>query len=83
MSQPRNDKGKPNQQPDDSINCIEFTYKQLKAATKDFSDSCKLGEGGFGPVYKGLLLFTTVAIKKLRKVSIVSYVTCPVFLFII
>ncbi|KAI3796756.1 hypothetical protein L1987_39446 [Smallanthus sonchifolius] len=30
-----------------------FTYRQIKAATDNFSDSNKLGEGGFGPVYKG------------------------------
>ena len=63
MSQPRNDKG------DSSINCIEFTYVQLQKATKNFNENCKLGEGGFGPVYKGTLLYTTVAIKRLRKVS--------------
>ena len=58
--------GKPDH---NGINCIEFTYKQLKDATNDFCENCKLGEGGFGPVFKGTLLFTTVAIKKLRKVS--------------
>lgn len=29
-----------------------YRYKDLKAATKDFSDETKLGEGGFGDVYK-------------------------------
>lgn len=61
---------KPNQESgDNSINCIEFTYKQLQDATNTFCESCKLGEGGFGPVFKGSLLHTTVAIKQLRKVS--------------
>ena len=71
MSQPRNDrgKGKQDQGPKNDINCIEFKYEQLQEATKKFCDSCKLGEGGFGPVYKGTLLYTTVAIKQLRKVS--------------
>ncbi|VVA94792.1 unnamed protein product [Arabis nemorensis] len=32
-----------------------FTYSELKSATKDFDISNKLGEGGFGPVYKGNL----------------------------
>ena len=68
MSHPHN-KGKPDK---NDINCIEFSYDQLQKATKKFCDSCKLGEGGFGPVYKGTLLYTTVAIKQLRKVS-VSY----------
>ncbi|CAH2066548.1 unnamed protein product [Thlaspi arvense] len=32
-----------------------FTYSELKSATQDFNISNKLGEGGFGPVYKGNL----------------------------
>ena len=29
-----------------------FTYSELRAATEDFSFSNKIGEGGFGNVYK-------------------------------
>ena len=29
-----------------------FHYSELKTATDDFSPDNKLGEGGFGPVYK-------------------------------
>ncbi|KAI7745716.1 hypothetical protein M8C21_022193, partial [Ambrosia artemisiifolia] len=32
-----------------------FSYGDLKDATNDFSPTNKLGEGGFGPVYKGIL----------------------------
>ncbi|XP_059666687.1 probable LRR receptor-like serine/threonine-protein kinase At1g56140 isoform X2 [Cornus florida] len=32
-----------------------FSYAELRAATEDFSPDNKLGEGGFGPVYKGTL----------------------------
>ncbi|XP_020218032.1 serine/threonine-protein kinase PCRK1 [Cajanus cajan] len=32
-----------------------FTVSELKTATKNFSRSVMLGEGGFGCVYKGLL----------------------------
>ncbi|XVE63204.1 hypothetical protein DITRI_Ditri07aG0000800 [Diplodiscus trichospermus] len=32
-----------------------FCYAELKAATEDFNPANKLGEGGFGPVYKGRL----------------------------
>lgn len=29
-----------------------YSYKDLKAATSNFSEENKLGEGGFGDVYK-------------------------------
>lgn len=29
-----------------------FTLRQIKAATNNFDISFKIGEGGFGPVYK-------------------------------
>ncbi|GLT51820.1 hypothetical protein SLA2020_252020 [Shorea laevis] len=32
-----------------------FSYAELKSATEDFNPANKLGEGGFGPVYKGKL----------------------------
>ncbi|XP_068657257.1 cold-responsive protein kinase 1-like [Aristolochia californica] len=32
-----------------------FPYKELRAATQDFSPDFKIGEGGFGSVYKGTL----------------------------
>ncbi|XAR56905.1 Non-specific serine/threonine protein kinase [Bertholletia excelsa] len=32
-----------------------FSYAELRAATEDFCPENKLGEGGFGPVYKGTL----------------------------
>ncbi|GFP85151.1 probable LRR receptor-like serine/threonine-protein kinase at1g56130 [Phtheirospermum japonicum] len=32
-----------------------FSYAELRAATDDFDPGNKLGEGGFGPVYKGTL----------------------------
>ncbi|PHU26034.1 putative LRR receptor-like serine/threonine-protein kinase [Capsicum chinense] len=32
-----------------------YTFRQIKDATQNFNAVNKLGEGGFGPVYKGLL----------------------------
>nr|GMD09182.1 probable LRR receptor-like serine/threonine-protein kinase At1g07650 isoform X1 [Ipomoea batatas] len=47
-----------------------FTFRQIKAATDNFSVANKLGEGGFGAVYKGTLLDgTIVAVKQLSSKS--------------
>ncbi|XP_028797268.1 putative serine/threonine-protein kinase [Neltuma alba] len=45
---------------------VNYRYKDLKSATKNFSEENKLGEGGFGDVYKGTLKNgEVIAIKKL------------------
>ncbi|KAL5053717.1 hypothetical protein RYX36_034399 [Vicia faba] len=47
-----------------------FTLKQIRAATDGFSPANKVGEGGFGPVYKGQLSDGTwVAVKQLSSKS--------------
>ncbi|XP_028186533.1 cysteine-rich receptor-like protein kinase 2 [Glycine soja] len=46
---------------------IKYKYNDLKAATKKFSEKNKLGEGGFGAVYKGAMKNgKDVAVKKLN-----------------
>ncbi|KAF5444749.1 hypothetical protein F2P56_033856 [Juglans regia] len=44
----------------------KYSIEEIEKATEDFSQSMKIGEGGYGPVYKGLLDHTPVAIKVLR-----------------
>ncbi|KAB2078131.1 hypothetical protein ES319_A06G140600v1 [Gossypium barbadense] len=47
-----------------------FTYKQLKVATQNFNNENKIGEGGFGAVFKGVLPNgTTIAVKQLSAKS--------------
>lgn len=43
----------------------KYTIEEIEAATKNFSSSLKVGEGGYGPVFKGKLDHTPVAIKVL------------------
>ncbi|XP_068320818.1 cold-responsive protein kinase 1-like isoform X1 [Pyrus communis] len=50
---------KPSSDIDEEVSGIHnvklFTYKELRIATEDFSPANKIGEGGFGSVYKGQL----------------------------
>jgi len=44
----------------------KYTIEEIEAATNFFSQSLKIGEGGYGPVFKCLLDHTPVAVKVLR-----------------
>ncbi|ESQ55024.1 hypothetical protein EUTSA_v10024630mg [Eutrema salsugineum] len=49
---------------------LQLDYRSIQTATTDFAESNKIGQGGFGEVYKGTLLDgTEVAVKKLSKSS--------------
>ncbi|KAL3522573.1 hypothetical protein ACH5RR_015407 [Cinchona calisaya] len=52
------------------LQMVSFTLKQLKVATSNFDNMNKIGEGGFGPVYKGVLPDgTVIAVKQLSSKS--------------
>lgn len=66
--------GKRTVQSDEDISGIEnvkiYSYKELRKATVDFSPANKVGEGGFGSVYKGTLKDgTNIAVKVLSHES--------------
>ncbi|CAJ1961370.1 unnamed protein product [Sphenostylis stenocarpa] len=48
-----------------------FCYKELVSATNNFAESQKIGQGGFGGVYKGYLkdLNSNVAVKRISRES--------------
>ncbi|KAL6538215.1 hypothetical protein OROGR_012203 [Orobanche gracilis] len=51
-----------------------FTYQQIKTATNSFSTENKIGEGGFGAIYKGTLSDgTVIAVKQLSSKSKQGY----------
>ncbi|KAK7349510.1 hypothetical protein VNO77_06937 [Canavalia gladiata] len=44
----------------------EFSFPEIKEATSNFNQSLKIGEGGYGSIFKGILHHTEVAIKILN-----------------
>ncbi|XP_070662134.1 cysteine-rich receptor-like protein kinase 10 isoform X3 [Malus domestica] len=49
-----------------TVESLQFDFATIQAATSNFSDDHKLGEGGFGQVYKGILSNgQEVAVKRL------------------
>ncbi|KAJ4971862.1 hypothetical protein NE237_004961 [Protea cynaroides] len=50
----------------ESLEVTEFTLSDLQTATCNFSESFKIGEGGYGCVYKGEIFNRSVAVKKLH-----------------
>nr|BAJ90405.1 predicted protein [Hordeum vulgare subsp. vulgare] len=55
---------------DDGVDSMLIDISTLRVATGDFADSNKLGDGGFGAVYKGILPDgDEIAVKRLSKSS--------------
>lgn len=55
-----------------SGNCYQFTLAEIISATNNFNDDLVIGEGGFGKVYKGIIMLdeeTSVAIKRAKPSS--------------
>ena len=46
-----------------------YSYKEIEAATRGFNPAGKLGEGGFGEVYRGTLGGEPVAVKRLTQAA--------------
>ncbi|KAL5572904.1 hypothetical protein UlMin_022501 [Ulmus minor] len=46
---------------------VKFTMDEIFKATRNFSPSLKIGQGGFGTVYKGRLADGLVAVKRAKK----------------
>ncbi|CAH2034360.1 unnamed protein product [Thlaspi arvense] len=54
----------------EGLQTVCFTWRQLQAATNNFDEANKLGEGGFGSVFKGELSDgTIIAVKQLSAKS--------------
>lgn len=49
-----------------SIPYRRYDIKEIEVATNGFNYDLKIGEGGYGPVFKGVIDHTVVAIKALR-----------------
>ncbi|WZY76752.1 hypothetical protein YC2023_023136 [Brassica napus] len=49
-----------------NVSYRRYSTKDVEEATNGFSDALKIGEGGYGPVYKAVLDYTFVAIKLMK-----------------
>ncbi|GKV19283.1 hypothetical protein SLEP1_g29570 [Rubroshorea leprosula] len=55
---------------DNSVEALQFDFDTIRMATDNFSSMSKLGQGGFGAVYKGTLLSRKdIAVKRLLESS--------------
>lgn len=54
------------------VSCFysEYSFSEIEEATRHFDPALKIGEGGYGSIYKGVLRHTPVAIKILHPHSL-------------
>ncbi|XP_042044558.1 uncharacterized protein LOC121790392 [Salvia splendens] len=53
-----------------NVESLQYDFRSIRVATNDFADANKLGQGGFGAVYKGKLQTgQEIAVKRLSKDS--------------
>ncbi|MFS7984574.1 putative protein kinase RLK-Pelle-DLSV family [Helianthus anomalus] len=70
IGRPRNENNSENRSGDEDFELPLFGLSTILEATNNFSLNSKLGEGGFGPVYKGVLKDEKeIAVKRLAKTS--------------
>ncbi|XP_068488016.1 G-type lectin S-receptor-like serine/threonine-protein kinase At4g27290 isoform X2 [Phaseolus vulgaris] len=62
-------KAKINESEEGDLELPLFDFDTIACATSDFSDDNMLGQGGFGPVYKGTLDGKNIAVKRLSDTS--------------
>ncbi|XP_010445185.2 PREDICTED: cysteine-rich receptor-like protein kinase 13 [Camelina sativa] len=56
-----------------SVRSLQYKFSTIEAATNNFSESKKLGQGGFGDVFKGMLPDgKEIAVKRLSRTSVQS-----------
>lgn len=51
---------------------FSWSLHEISQGTHSFSEELKIGEGGFGCVYRAVLRNTVYAVKKLKEVGIAS-----------
>lgn len=56
---------------------LQYDFSAIRAATDDFSDANKLGQGGFGPVYKVIkLTYCCMSLTSIvQKFSLLTYIS--------